>query len=64
MKLGLRKDDYTCTRPVGTKLRNEPTTICILLLEFNPDSNVSFGAHYAVIENATLSKYNNNIETL
>ena len=45
-------------------MRNGPTILWILLVECNPDSNVSFNAHHAVIENATLSKYNNDVDTL
>ena len=45
-------------------MRNGPTILWILLVECNPDSNVSFYAHYSVIENTTLSIYNNDIDTL
>ena len=50
--------------PDNTTVRNGPTILWILLMEFNPDSNVSFDAPYAVIENATLMQYNNNAATL
>ena len=47
MKLELRKDGYTWTRPDGTTVRDGPTIIWILLVEFNPDSNFSFDANYS-----------------
>ena len=43
---------------------NVPTIILISLVKWNPDTNISFDAHYSVIDNTTLSKYNNNVDTL
>ena len=45
-------------------MRDVPTIIWILLVKFNPESNVSFDAHYAVIDNTTLPKHNNDVDTL
>ena len=64
MTLEFLKYDYTWASIYGTTMRNGPTILWILLVECNPDSNVSFYAHYSVIENTTLSIYNNDIDTL
>ena len=64
MKLELRKDEYTWTRIYVTTMHDGPMILWILLVECNPDSNVSFDAHYAIIVNATFSKYNNDVNTL
>ena len=61
IKLELRKDDYTLTRIYGTMMRDGSTILWILLVECNPDSKISFDAHYAIIDNATFSKHNNDV---
>ena len=45
-------------------MHDGPMILWILLMECNTDPNISFDAHYAVIENATLSKYKNDVNTL
>ena len=64
MKLELRKDDYTRTRIYVTTMRDGPMILWILLVECNPDSNVSFDSNFSVTENVTLSTYNNDVKNL